>query len=404
MAVAAVRAGDELVVLPRRACLHVLTRAAGPPAGSASGPAEAIALAGGEEAWAKLSTKARLAGALLHERGLGEASAFHAYVAQLPETFAMPATWTEAERRQLCYPPLERAAARLEATWEAACASVPGVPREEMLWALQAVESRAFSGQLTEGVTELAPRVAAGAGAALVALDALHAGPLVRLAGLAACAALGWYQLSEQAEPPTLNGMMPMVDAVNARSRQGFRFRHRSSDDAFVVCAAEDAEVGEEVFISYGPLSNDALLLRYGYVESGNACDVFEFESLLDAVRATRTEVIAPGLSDAQYADLRARLVGAQLDTSGRLVGDDARRALEEACGGRVGAATALAAAAAAAANELRSADVADGTGALAARRGLAAMFRAEKLRVLEAVCGEQSPSSDGAPQKEGIL
>ncbi len=40
-----------------------------------------------------------------------------------------------------------------------------------------------------------------------------------------------------------------------------------------IVTALRDIKAGSEVFVTYGPLSNSRLLLRYGYVEEQNPFD-----------------------------------------------------------------------------------------------------------------------------------
>lgn len=44
-------------------------------------------------------------------------------------------------------------------------------------------------------------------------------------------------------------------------------------------------EAGEQVFISYGPRSNDHLLQRYGFVEPSNPNDVYRITGLVDKVK-----------------------------------------------------------------------------------------------------------------------
>lgn len=50
-------------------------------------------------------------------------------------------------------------------------------------------------------------------------------------------------------------------------------------------------EAGEQVFISYGPRSNDLLLQRYGFVEADNRHDVYCITGLVDKVRTMETHV-----------------------------------------------------------------------------------------------------------------
>ncbi len=43
-----------------------------------------------------------------------------------------------------------------------------------------------------------------------------------------------------------------------------------------IVTAVRDIKAASEVFVTYGPLSNSRLLLRYGYVEEQNPFDQVE--------------------------------------------------------------------------------------------------------------------------------
>lgn len=52
----------------------------------------------------------------------------------------------------------------------------------------------------------------------------------------------------------------------------------------FASLAQSGWEAGEQVFISYGPRSNDHLLQRYGFVEPSNPNDVYRITGLLDKV------------------------------------------------------------------------------------------------------------------------
>lgn len=55
---------------------------------------------------------------------------------------------------------------------------------------------------------------------------------------------------------------------------------------ASLFCVVQKGwEAGEQVFISYGPRSNDHLLQRYGFVEANNPNDVYRITGLVDKVR-----------------------------------------------------------------------------------------------------------------------
>ena len=414
-----VRRGDVLVSLPRAASISVEI-----PERDAHPCSRAV----GAAVWSELPPKARLALALVEERRAGAAAPRAPYVDQLPSGARapdLPPLWSDDELAWLGYAPAAHAARLLRSEWERSVASCASAASDsEMLWALACVESRVFSGTLSEGTADVLPRAAAAVAAALVAAGAAGTDAPTRLAGAAVVIALAVRELGvfspeeEGGRAPglgggarTLYGLMPMVDAINSKSRSATNFAYDARSDTFVVRADENfTKAGEEVSISYGPLSNDELLVRYGFVEEGNPCDVYEFSDLLDAVR----DAYAPA---ARVDDPRARAMlnergllapamRARIDASGRLI-DRARveRAValylsedcaEAASDGSDSAAIArareaLRAAAVSAEADLMRVDADAGAdaetvaGRLAARARLARAFRAEKRRVLRA-------------------
>ncbi|CAN0408079.1 unnamed protein product, partial [Discosporangium mesarthrocarpum] len=49
-------------------------------------------------------------------------------------------------------------------------------------------------------------------------------------------------------------------------------------------------EAGDEIFISYGPRSNDRLLQRYGFVEQANPNDEYRIIGIIPKVRERERE------------------------------------------------------------------------------------------------------------------
>ena len=90
---------------------------------------------------------------LLYERDVsGSASRVKHYIHDLKAIdIATPVAWSEAEVAQLHYPHLQQEIRKQKATWselyeDVASASSKRICREDLLWAMQAVRSRAFSG------------------------------------------------------------------------------------------------------------------------------------------------------------------------------------------------------------------------------------------------------------------
>lgn len=77
--------------------------------------------------------------------------------------------------------------------------------------------------------------------------------------------------------------------------------RHMGVAVPGVSCGGQRAwQAGEQVFISYGPRSNDHLLQRYGFVEPNNPNDVYRITGLVDKVRTT----LAPWYSGCPRIDV----------------------------------------------------------------------------------------------------
>ena len=152
-ATSAVNAGDVLVELPRESCLVLMDDAELPFPEFCT-----------NELWAKLTEQnkwaVKVALNLLHERSLGEASPFRVYIDQLPKQFDLLSQWSDDELRLLQYPAAARAAEGQRKEDDAAFELVrkhspatlqnPAVTKESLVWALNMVRSRVFSGRLSD--------------------------------------------------------------------------------------------------------------------------------------------------------------------------------------------------------------------------------------------------------------
>ena len=90
---------------------------------------------------------------LLYERDtLGSASRLKHYISDLEAiSIDTPVAWSEPEVAELQYPYLEGEIKKQRATWSELCQDVASaggesISQEDLLWAMQAVRSRAFSG------------------------------------------------------------------------------------------------------------------------------------------------------------------------------------------------------------------------------------------------------------------
>jgi DNA-binding phage protein len=164
-ATADIRSEDDLVRLPRAACMLVIEGQENPHEEYISNELWAKA---GDERWAL-----RVALVLLYEKSLGRQSKFYEYIEQLPKSFENLGTWTEGEVRELQYSVGEKFAKEQRMENEKACELIQNYARdglkttaeEEVIWALDVVRSRVFSGKLADQAAmqrKLLPRALSG--------------------------------------------------------------------------------------------------------------------------------------------------------------------------------------------------------------------------------------------------
>lgn len=284
-----VRAEDALVTLPRGAALYVTEGQENPLGDFGSDELwEAI----GEEKWAL-----RVALVLLRERALGEKSEFAAYVAQLPKEYALVGSYSEEDVRAMQYPPAEKMAReqrdenaeaiRLVRKHAASGGALAGMSDEDVVWALDTVRSRVFSGRMADDAklrAKLLPRSLAVGMCFATFLTA----PSVEGRWLAVFAVLALTVFDSTSnsdrDSNTAYVLMPLIDAINHKTMLKTEFEF--SGGSFVLRAPRDYKRGEEVFISYGVLNNDELITRYGFVDADNVADVYRFEGFLPFLQA----------------------------------------------------------------------------------------------------------------------
>jgi hypothetical protein len=288
-ATSAINAGDVLVELPRESCLVLMDDAELPFPEFCT-----------NELWAKLTEQnkwaVKVALNLLHERSLGEASPFRTYIDQLPKQFDLLSQWSDDELRLLQYPAVARAAEGQRKEDDAAFELVrkhspetlknPAVTKENLVWALNMVRSRVFSGRLSDEAgrkKNLLPKaLAAGTAFAAFLTSQTQEGRW-----LAVFAMLALVVFDKEPEPGEEGGaklayvLMPLIDAFNHAdlpAKTEFEF----SAAAFRLRSPARYAKDGEVFISYGALGNDELLVRYGFVAPNDECanDTYVYQGL----------------------------------------------------------------------------------------------------------------------------
>ncbi|KAK9917592.1 hypothetical protein WJX75_006163 [Coccomyxa subellipsoidea] len=241
---------------------------------------------------------------LLYERQLGPESKLAPYVMALPADFSTPLSWTDAQLQALCYPHLikEVAAQRagLKKLHAELAAATPGTPisEQDLMWALQAVRSRAFSGPYA-GPTWRSRLKTFGALGALAAASIIVAHvPLEQVLNGAIAAAL--FNLLYDvvlSQKVKWFAMCPVVDFLNHKSSVQSEVEYEYFADRFSVRCQSSFSKGEQVFISYGRQSNDSLLQHYGFVEPSISHDTYTLPDLRAAALAVGDSSKVPGIA-----------------------------------------------------------------------------------------------------------
>lgn len=213
--------------------------------------------------WRVADWDAKLATLLLYHQSLGALSAWYDYVQSLP----LP--WTAADLApgdalDLQYTPMLDAVEvyrfRLADEYQRMRASLPAqmretVSEEDFGWAWKVVHSRAFS-------------IPPGGFAASATRMGLRGSMQRDTIGVA--------------EWPRKFALVPLLDMMNhGTGRKLAKFRFDAVHETFeLVAGADGYEPHSQVLVSYGDLTNDDLLLLYGFVQAGNPSDVFEVEDI----------------------------------------------------------------------------------------------------------------------------
>ncbi|CAD7703203.1 unnamed protein product [Ostreobium quekettii] len=235
-----------------------------------------------EEVWRDAPWFVRLALMLLREKALGAESAVWGYVASLPDAIDTPICWSPEEVAMMQYPPMAEAVREQEAQWDGLYASVAaakmGIPvgREDFMWALACVRSRCFSGPFI-GST-LGDRLKVAAAVGLLAWGNVVFGSSSLETTLNAVIAVALFNILYEvllSAAAKVYVLCPGVDLMNHACRLRTDLSYDYFRDEYSVLAGEARQTGQQVFISYGEQSNDALMQFYGFVEADNPEDTY---------------------------------------------------------------------------------------------------------------------------------
>lgn len=239
-----------------------------------------------QQLWEQSLWYSRLAFKLLHElKVLRNNSIKLVWLDQLPKSFSTPFHWSDEEIDDLQYRSLKDKIAVQRKEWrelyqrwmsdDEGGQGPKDISLSEFIWALECVNSRAFSGVYEGSSAKQRGLLLMFTGALSLAWPLLHLGTFEQslsaalVVGLSIVARDVIFSRSGSLKRYVL---CPVVDFFNHRSDCGSDVSYNYFADQFEVRAGRYAE-GEQVFISYGRQSNDRLLQYYGFVEDYNPND-----------------------------------------------------------------------------------------------------------------------------------
>ncbi|GLI66477.1 hypothetical protein VaNZ11_010320 [Volvox africanus] len=248
--------------------------------------------------WKSAPWFAKMAAMLMWHKRRGSQSSLAPWVAQLPADTGVPVRWNEQQLAALQYPHLISQVTEQQREWQQLYDDLvsKGMPsgaqppaREDFIWAMSCVRSRTFSGPYVGSTLQDRLRTAG-----LVAVLALGntvlglADPQKTLS--AAIAVLLFNVLYEVILSRSLKqyAICPLIDFFNHSSAVQSEVSYNYFGDSYSVVASREFTKGEQVFISYGPQSNDSLMQYYGFAEANNPQDVYVMTDMLRWVTAVR--------------------------------------------------------------------------------------------------------------------
>lgn len=227
----------------------------------------------------------------------------------LPRQFNTPIHWDTNAREELQYPQMVESLQRQEREWKKHFATIQRVATgglenmswDDFVWGCECARSRVFSGAFTGSAFN--PAIYAFTLLLVTAYVGLGLGTIEQAANGAAvvlCASIFKDFVLPKLASTQRYVLCPVLDMANHQSlgHQGdvsFEF----FGDAYSLAATTPVSQGSQLYISYGPRSNDQLLQYYGFVEPNNPHDVYIMPPLrewdIEALEQACGRKFAPG-------------------------------------------------------------------------------------------------------------
>lgn len=239
----------------------------------------------------------RLAFYLLYEsKVLREQSEKSAWIRQLPSSYSTPYSWNDELLNELQYPSLMNRVARQRKDWttffdkwqtsasetKGAEFLDSGIKYNDVLWALQTVNSRAFSGAYEGSSADQRQQLLLFTGALTLVWPLAGLGTWEQSLSAAIAVALSIFLRDVLTSSSISNAALkryvicPFIDMFNHRSGCVSDVSYNYFANQFEL-RTEGYKRGEQVYLSYGRQTNDRLLQYYGFVDKGNRFDNYDF-------------------------------------------------------------------------------------------------------------------------------
>jgi hypothetical protein len=259
----------------------------------------------------------RLAMLLLYERHVkGSSSDKHMWIQQLPDSYSTPYEWSDKLLDvELQYPSLAQRVRRQRkdwneffTRWEAAARESEGtdffassIKMKDVVWALQTVNSRAFSGVYEGSSPEQRQQLLLFTGILTLVWPLAGLGTWEQSLSTAIAVALSIFLRDVLTSSNIANSKLkryvvcPFIDMFNHRSGCVSDVSYNYFANQFEL-RTEGYKEGEQVFLSYGRQSNDRLLQYYGFVDADNCHDVYDFNvNIVELLLKWADEIEAQG-------------------------------------------------------------------------------------------------------------
>ena len=232
----------------------------------------------------------RLAFKLLHASFIEVNSDKQSWIEALPTTFSTPFHWNDNDINKLQYPTLQEKIFEQRIDWKklyerwiqmSSSDIEQKVSFNNFVWALESVNSRAFSGEYEGSTSQERKSLLIFTGLLTVLWPILHLGTIDQ--ALNAAVAVGISTIIRDAFFSKILKLKryvvcPVIDMINHKSISETTVSYNYFRDQFEV-KSSCYNKNDQIFISYGKQSNDRLLQFYGFIESNNPNEIYVFQS-----------------------------------------------------------------------------------------------------------------------------